>query len=146
MIDIGEPTFELRTAILLIKAKNSKLSIPMDLAQLIASRVSSARKIEGVVQSLKSEVELKKQIISQDLIEKVLKNDSPTSKKKLRVKPSQIIKTAAHHYHLKQSAIKGKKRIKSLVKARHVAMFLLRSQLDILMSAITPPSFLLLKK
>jgi chromosomal replication initiator protein DnaA len=37
MIDIGQPTFELRTAILLIKAQANNLNIPIQLAQTIAS-------------------------------------------------------------------------------------------------------------
>jgi len=136
MIDIGQPTFELRTAILLIKAKNNRLSIPMDLAQYIATRVESARKIEGIIKSLRSEVELKKQVISQELVEKLLKNDSLSAEKKLRVKPNQLIKTVADHYHLKQAAIKGKKRIRSLVKARHLSMYLMRSLLGLSLSEI----------
>ena len=136
MIDIGEPSFELRTAILLIKAKNNKLSIPMDLAQLIASRVDSARKIEGIVKTLRSEVELKKKIISKELIEELLKTDVKTAKKRLRVKPAQVIKSVANHYHLKQTAVKGKKRIRSLVTARHVAMYLLRKELDLSLTEV----------
>jgi len=136
MIDIGEPSFELRTAILLIKAKNNHLSVPMDLAQLIASKVDSARKIEGIVKAIRSEVELKKRLINKGLIEELLKSDAKTAQKKLRVKPAQVIKTVANHFHLKQSAVTGKKRVKSLVTARHIAMYFLRTQLGISLTDI----------
>lgn len=130
MIDIQQPTFELRTAILLIKAKAHQLFIPMQLAQFIAAKVESARKIEGIVKSIKSEVELKHQLLDQNLIEKLLSGTNTIKQnERLRVKPQEVIKTVADHFHIKQIVIRGKSRIKSVVKARHVAMYLMKEKL-----------------
>lgn len=132
MIDIQEPSFELRTAILLIKSQAHNLVLPMSLAQQIATHVSSARKIEGIVKSLRSEVELKGRELNQELIDDILKQDkAQTKSSKLRVKPDQVIKTVANHYHIKQIVLKGRKRQKNIVKARHVAMFILKTDLDL---------------
>ncbi len=131
MIDIQQPSFELRTAILLIKAKAHRLTIPMDIAQLIASKVDSARKIEGIITSLRSEVELKKRTITKELVQEILHTeDNGNTAQKLRVAPSDLIKSVANHFHIKQIEIKGKKRQKSIVHARHIAMYLLKQELD----------------
>lgn len=130
MIDIQQPSFELRTAILLIKAKANNLAISMDLAQLIASKVESARKIEGIIKKLRSAVELQQKQIDRELVESIVQSESSSGLERLRVKPADIIKTVADHYHIKQLTIRGKKRLKAIVKARHVAMFLMKEELQ----------------
>lgn len=132
MVDIQQPSFELRTAIVLIKANSYQFTIPMNLAQIIASKVDSARKIEGLMKSIKSEVELKHREISLELIEDVLKIDNDTkTTKRIRVKPYDLIKTVADYYHIKQVAIRGKQRVKAIVRARHVAMYFMKEELNL---------------
>lgn len=133
MIDIQQPSFELRTAILLIKAKAHYLDVPMDIAQLIASKVDSARKIEGIISSLRSEVELKHKEISKELVTEILNLSNEIqfqNVQKLRVSPTDLIKAVANHFHIKQIEVKGLKRQKSIVHARHIAMYFLKKELD----------------
>lgn len=136
MIDIQQPTFELRTAILLIKAQASNLNIPMDLAQVIASKVDSARKIEGIIKTIRSEVELKKREINAQLIDELLQNEIDKKKQVLKVSPNDILRAVANHYHVKQTAMKGQRRVQALVRARHVAMYLLKEELDMPLAEI----------
>lgn len=131
MIDIGQPSFELRTAILLVKAKASRLQIPIELAKTIASRVESARKIEGIITSIRSEVELKHRLISPELIDDILKNEVEHKRPRIKAKPADIIKTVSDHYRIKQTALKGKNRVKNLVTARHIAMYLMKKELSL---------------
>ncbi len=131
MIDIQQPSFELRTAILLVKAKAAKLQIPIELAKTIASQVESARKIEGIITSIRSAVELRNREITPELIEEILKVEITDKRPPIKASPQDVIRTVANHYHLKQTAIKGKRRVKSLVQARHVAMYLLKEELDL---------------
>jgi chromosomal replication initiator protein len=131
MVDIQQPSFELRTAILLIKATASHLTLPMELAQIIATRIDSARKLEGIIKSIKSEVELKHRTISPELIDELCKIDAEKPQQRLRVKPGDVIKTVADFYQLKQSALRGQVRVKSIVKARHVAMYFLKEDLHL---------------
>lgn len=131
MIDIQQPSFELRTAILLIKAKANNVSISMDLAQVIASKVESARKIEGIIKKLRSAVELQQKQIDRELVDTIVQSEGSAGLERLRVKPADIIKTVSDHYHIKQLTIRGKKRVKSIVKARHVAMFLMKEELQL---------------
>lgn len=131
MIDIQQPSFELRTAILLIKAKALSLPISIDLAKMIAARVDSARKIEGILNTLRSEVELKGHAISTELVEQMLHTENTSRKAPLRVKVSEVIKTVADHYRIKQQELKGQSRKKHLALARHIAMYLCRADLAV---------------
>jgi chromosomal replication initiator protein len=132
MIDIQQPTFELRTAILLLKAQSNKLDIPIELAQKIASQVDSARRIEGIIKKIRSAVELQNLSLDSVLIDKILQSEIKQNQQKIiKAKPQDIIKTVANHYRMKQSAVRGKRRSKELVKARHIAMYLLRNELQI---------------
>lgn len=132
MIDIQQPSFELRTAILLIKAQARNLSIPMDIAQLIASQVESARKIEGILTKILSHVELQKKELTIEAVTAMIEGDKKTMHElRLKVKPAEVIKTVADHYHIKQAVIRGLKRTKEVVLARHVAMYLLYKDLGI---------------
>lgn len=131
MIDIGQPSFELRTAILLIKANAQNISLPMNIAQLIASKVDSARKIEGVIKLIKSTTELQNKELNETLINSILKTEKTVHSQRLKVAPQDIIKAVANHYHVKQTAVKGKVRVKNLVTARHVAMYLMDLELNI---------------
>lgn len=136
MVDIQQPSFELRTAILLIKAKASNVTFSMEIAQLIASKVDSARKIEGLIKRLKSAVELQKKEVSIELVEEILSAENGQEKTKIKVAPNDIIRAVANHFHVKQTAIRGKKRVASLVKARHVAMYLLKEELHMPLTEI----------
>lgn len=131
MIDIQQPSFELRTAIFLVKSKAAHLNVPIDIAKLIASKVESARKIEGIITSIRSEVELKRKEINPELVESILRVEVQTKRPQIRATASDIIKTVANHYHLKQSALKGQSRVKNLVTARHIAMYLLKEELSL---------------
>ncbi len=136
MIDIGEPSFELRTAILLIKAKQHELEIPMQLAQHIAAQIESARKLEGIVKKIHSAVLLKRVEVSEELINQILDSEQRLRPRKIKMKPHDLIKTVANHYHIKQIALKGKSRVKSIVTARHIAMYLMKTKLDLSFSEI----------
>ncbi len=131
MIDIQQPTLELRTAILLLKAQSNHINIPNHLAQRIAAQVDSARRIEGIIKKIRSAVELRGAEINVELIDLILKKEiRQNHQKTLRVKPQDIIQSVSNHFHLKQSAIKGGRRNKELVRARHIAMYLLRQELN----------------
>jgi chromosomal replication initiator protein len=131
MIDIQEPSFELRTAILLVKAKAENLNIPIELAKTIASQIDSARKLEGIITTIRSEIELKNRELTPELIDEILRVESPQSRKVLKLTPNEVIKTVANHFHIKHMVIKGQKRVKMVVTARHIAMYLLKEELSL---------------
>ncbi len=131
MVDIQQPSLELRTAIVLIKARASSISLPINLAEIIAQNVDSARKIEGIITTIRSEFELKNKEIDADLINTIIaKEKSNHGGFKIKLRPQKLIKKVCNYYQLKQSSVKGKSRTKDLVHARHMAMYLLKADLD----------------
>ena len=136
IIDIQQPSFELRTAIILIKSKKLGLEMPMDLAQRIASQVESTRKLEGIIVRLHSEVVLFKKPLTPDLVATMLEKTEQTEFPKNSIKSGDVIKTVANHFHLSTAALKGPSRMKNLVEARHIAMYILHVELGIALEEV----------
>lgn len=131
IIDIQQPTFELRTAILLIKAKKIGLNLPMDLAQKIASSVESTRKLEGILVKLHSAYTLFRRPITPELVEEILGKTEQVEFPKNSIKPGEVLKTVAGQFHISLNNLKGPSRLKSLVEARHLAMYILYNDLGV---------------
>lgn len=128
IIDIPAPDFELRSAILLTKAKERNIELPMDVAQIIASNIDSTRKLEGFLIRLLTETEAKKVPISPDLVRSLLGKGIEEQSRKKMIKPKEIIRVVADQYDLKISDICGQKRIKQYVLPRQILMYVLRTE------------------
>lgn len=132
IIDTPAPDFELRTAILLIKAKQKGIELPMDIAQTISANIDSVRKIEGFLIRLLTEMEAKKVNLTPELVNSFLgKATEETGKLKKQIKPKEVIEAVAEYYHLKSSQLKSPTRLKNIVLPRQVLMYLLRTELGI---------------
>lgn len=136
IIDIQQPTFELRTAILLIKSQKLGLELPMNLAQIIASEVESTRKLEGVIFKLHSAYNFQNKNLDEDLIRQILGSESKPVIARKRLKPSAILRAVTSHFHVSASTLRGPSRKKDYVTARHIAMFLMKQELDVPYSEI----------
>lgn len=131
-IDIQQPNFELRAAILLIKARQWGKTLPMDVAQLIASNIESTRGLEGFLVRLITESETKKQPITPSLTSGLLGKTIKEKKiEKRQIRPKEVLEVVANYFSLKQSQIKGPRRIKTIVFPRQLAMYILRKDLKI---------------
>lgn len=127
-IDITPPDFELRSAILLIKAKQRGINLPMDVAQVLAANISSTRRLEGTLIRLLTEAETKKIPITPELAKSILgkTNGQAAPDQKRKVSADEVLEAVTNRFDLKISALKGPKRDKVLVLARQTAMHLLR--------------------
>ena len=131
-MDIQKPGFELRTAILLIKAQQKKIDLPMRVAQMIAANVESTRQLEGMLLRLHGEQAARKEPLTEELVKALLgKINGEVKGGGQRPLPRQIINCVAEHFQIKPGDIKGARRIKALVLARQVAMYLLRKELQL---------------
>ncbi len=132
IVDIPTPDFELRTAILLIKARQRKLDLPMDIAQLIAANIESNRKMEGFLTRLMSESETKGIALSTELVNSLLgKTLTEKELDQRTIKPKEVIETVADYFHLKASQLKSQTRVKEIVWPRQILMYLLRVELSL---------------
>lgn len=124
IVDIGPADFELRSAILLIKARQKNINLPTTVAQFIATQVEGLRELEGTLIKLHSFGE-----ITLESAEKYLKVAKSSPAKFLI--PSEITRIIGDFYGVSVPLIKGEKRTKSIVTARQVLMFILRDDLKL---------------
>ncbi len=128
-IDIQDPDFELRTAIVLIKAQQRGIKLPMDIAQLIAGNITSTRRLEGFLVRLATEAKTKKEPLTPDLASALLGTTNAESMPKRLVKPREVLAAVASFYNFKKKDLLGPRRPKKLAHARQVLMYLLRTEL-----------------
>ena len=131
-VDIQEPGFELRTAILLIKAQQSGMELPMKVAQVVAANVESTRKLEGVLMKLNNEVIVRKEPLTEELAMALLgKINGEVERLRQRVTPKQVLTQVASYYQLKVIDLKGSRRLRAVALPRQVVMYLLRKELQL---------------
>ncbi len=128
-VDIGTPDFELRTAILLIKAKKYGFDLPIEVAKAIAEKSQDARSLEGVLLRIITEAETKGVSITSDLVQSVLKSTHQEDRGVFH--PDDIVNNICAYYKIKPTQIKSAKRDASLVRARQVAMYVLKKDLGL---------------
>ena len=131
IVDVSPPDFELRCAILQIKAKEKGIEIPMDLIQLIAGNIDSARKLEGFLIRLSSETRLKGVSVSQELIESVLGKREEGNGQLSRVSPNELIAAVSKYFSIGKKALLGTSRARPVARPRQILMYLLRTQLSL---------------
>ena len=128
-VDIQSPDFELRTAILLIKAKEKNISVDIEAAKVIAERDSDSRTLEGTLLSLYANILGKKDKIDLDSVEEFFSKKEVNKVK--RIGPSDVIKAVCTYYNVKQSHLRGPERNEAIVLPRQVAMYLIRKHVGL---------------
>lgn len=128
-VDIEPPDFELRTAILLIKAKKYNFDLTIETAKQIAEKAHDARGLEGALLRIITQSQALGVEISDSLIDNILNNRE--HKETSLYRPDELIKNVCSFYKIKPTQIKGEKRDAFLVKARQIAMYLLKKELDL---------------
>lgn len=129
VVDIQPPDLETRMAILRRRGEAEGYTIPQDVAYFIADRVkSNIRELEGCLIRLLAKTSLENRNLTVDLAEEMLKdlisgNDHITKE--------AILKRACQEFGVSVSELKGRKRTQELAFARQVAMYLMRSLLEL---------------
>ena len=131
IVDVGPADFELRTAILLIKAKQRLVELPMDVAQAVASHIEGVRELEGFLVRLLTEAETKNEAVSMEMVERLLKITQPENGRARIITPTEVINLVAQYYGVGVQQIKGERRTKAVVWPRQVLMYILRNDLKL---------------
>lgn len=131
IVDIAPPDFELRCAITQIKSKEKGLILEMDQIQMVAGNIDSARKIEGVLIKLMTEIKLKHLEISNELIESVLGKGIETNGKTVKKDPSSVIDAVSNYYQIGKRSLLGDSRARPVARPRQILMYLLRTHLGL---------------
>jgi len=127
IVDLQPPDFELRAAILLIKAKEKNIAIQMDAAKIIAEQITDTRALEGTLLSLYAKIVGKKDEIDLEDVDNYFKGS--VEKKSVRITPNDVIHTVCSYYNIKQTTIKSTVRSDAIALPRQVVMYILRKEL-----------------
>lgn len=128
-IDMQNPDFETRCAIVQAKAEASGTELPPDVSEYLATNVpTNIRELEGALNQLLAFCEMRG--LTPDIsITTSLLGASKTRPKHLSAK--HIIERTARHFQIPVEDILGPKRDKDIVVPRQVAMYMLRSELHL---------------
>jgi chromosomal replication initiator protein len=128
-IDMQNPDFETRCAIIQIKAQSNNVELPNDVVEYLSTNIhTNVRELEGALNQLLAFCEMRALEPNIDIAISVL-GSSRTRPKHLSAK--QIIERTAKHFQVPLEDILGPKRDKDIVVPRQIAMYILRSELHL---------------
>lgn len=128
-VDITPPDLETRTAILRKKAQAENLEIPDDTLSYIAGQIdSNIRELEGALVRVQAFATMNSADITTSIAADALKSLKGTSNAQLSI--SKIQDEVAKFYHIQVKDLKGKKRVKTIVVPRQIAMYLAREMTE----------------
>jgi chromosomal replication initiator protein len=129
IVDVSMPDYESRMSILREKSRNSDFLLSEDSISFIASSVEgNIRELEGILNSIIMQSQLKNRELSLNEIKTILKNNSKP-KKSISIK--EVIKIVSGFYSINEQIIYEKTRRKEVVKPRQVVMYLLREDFNV---------------
>ena len=127
--DLQPPDVETRIAILRKKSEDEGVKLPEDVIQFLSTTMkSNIRELEGSLVRLGAYASLTGQVISLDLAKNVLR-DLIGDKKKV-VAMDDIQEAVCAQFHVKLAELKSRRRSKTLVHPRQIAMYLCRELTD----------------
>ena len=130
IVEIKPPDFESRLQIFKTKAEQMSVPLTQEVLEYLASAVEgNIRELEGVVNTILCQTQLKNRELSLLEIKTLLKNNASRPKKAIAVK--DVVKTIADFYNIEETSIYEKTRKKEVVKPRQVIMYFLREELNI---------------
>ena len=126
-IDIHEPDYETRMAILKTKAEMDHLNdIPEEVFQYIAENVTNnIRELEGALHKIGIFSKLMKEEVTLETAKESLK-DLINKEKNETITGETILKTVSEHMNISPDDIRSKKRSQDIATARQVVMYLCR--------------------
>ncbi|MDH6532124.1 chromosomal replication initiator protein [Aurantimicrobium minutum] len=129
--DVQTPDLETRIAILRKKAEREKLSVPDDIMEFIATKVTSnIRELEGTLIRVTAFANLNKQAVDLPLVQAVLK-DLITLDEDEIIAPIDIINNTADYFRLGIDELTGTSRAQAIATARQIAMYLCREMTNL---------------
>lgn len=134
IVDIQPPDFELRAAILLIKAKEKNIEIDTEAAQVIAETITDGRALEGTLLSIYAKTLGRKDRIDLEVVDAFFQERSVIKQNKVTYQ--DVIKSVCLYYNIKPLQIKSSTRVEEIAMARQIIMYILRKELNMKLEEI----------
>lgn len=129
IIELPAPDHESRVAILKSKSLVSNVVLEDSILEFLALNIeSNVRELEGVINAIVCQTQLKNRPLSLLEIKNLVKN-STKPKKNISVK--DVIKLVSGFYNISEESVYDKTRKKEVVKPRQVIMYILREDLSV---------------
>ena len=129
IVDVSEPEYEARLAILKVKLEELGVELDKEVVEYIASAMQgNIRELEGSLNTIILQYRLKNKPLNLSEVKNLLKNNI---KPKKNVAIKDVVKIVGDHYGLDESSIYEKTRRKEIVKARQIVMYILREDFNV---------------
>ncbi len=129
IVDISEPEYESRLAILKVKLREQNINLEPEIVEYIAATIQgNIRELEGSLNTIVMQFRLKNRPLPLTEVKNLLKNNI-RPKRNIAIK--DVVKVVSGYYKLEESSIYEKTRRKEIVRARQVVMYLLREDFNV---------------
>ncbi|MDP3958068.1 MAG: chromosomal replication initiator protein DnaA [bacterium] len=129
IVDVAVPEYESRLSILKAKSAHVGFTPDEDVLEYVASLIQgNIRELEGVLNSIICQAQLKGRDLSLFEVKALIKNNI---KPKKNASVKEVVKMIADFYNIDEKMIYEKTRRKEVVKPRQVAMYILREEFNI---------------
>ncbi len=129
MADISTPDLELRVAILKRKAAHLGIDVPNDVLMYLGENIKdNIRQIEGALKKMRALAYIQGEQIGMNHA-KIVVNDVLTNMANA-ITPARIITYISQKYNIPEEDIRSSRRTKEITNARHLAVYLIRTLLD----------------
>jgi chromosomal replication initiator protein len=130
-VDLQPPNYETRMAILRLKCEEKNSYMSDDVLDYISRNINTnVRDLEASLTKLIAYSDLLGQEITLDIAKEQLKTSYPIINANQALSIDTIIKVVAEYFNISPYDIRGKKRTKSLVQPRQIAMYIARHITD----------------
>ncbi len=122
-VAVEPPELEMRVAILMSKAEQTKIHLPYEVAFFVAKRIrSNVRELEGALKRIIANAQFTGRAITLDFVKEALRDLLALQDKLVTV--DNIQRTVAEYYKIKVADLLSKRRNRSVARPRQTAMAL----------------------
>lgn len=128
-IDMQNPDFETRCAIIQSKAETTGMTLPQDVVEYLANHVqTNIRELEGALNQLIAFCEMRNVQPDANVVATLLGGNRGRPK---HLSARQVVEKISKHFRVPIEDILGPKRDKDIVVPRQIAMYMLRNELHL---------------
>lgn len=129
IVDVPTPDFESRVAIIRQKLEVHNVVLSDEIVDYLANTIDgNIREIEGAINAIACQSQLKSKELSLNEVKSLIKNNSRPKK---MVSIEELVKIVADYYNISVESISDKTRRKEVVRPRQVTMYILREDFQV---------------
>ena len=121
--DIHSTTYELRLGILLSKIEHMKVSVPKEVLEFLASKITSnVRELEGALNKVVALSKLVGREINLENTQEILRDLLRSNERVISIE--EIQKKVTEHFNIKMSDMSSARKTRAIARPRQIAMYL----------------------